>query len=317
MLFNKLISLSRTLPMSHRPKHSSLLIGFVVVATFVTACGDVSGPNGTLRPGAASLSGGIGRGGGGGTVTAAPGVLTGPLYLRESFGLWPNGVGTAASRFDAAGNPVPIAQTSINQLRVEAPSISSEVWMTPDVHQTPSWSFCVGSYDPAEPFSTYDSNGAWAQGMLYSNLDNPSLTTNNDALLPFAQPTGALTASVSAVSGMYTTSVGFTPSNALTGNFENSGAAWLVLRMPLGLGSTATWELHTNGTKGATVSGTTVLGNFNRIRVSYDPATGTVVGSVNGVVTPALPYVMTGVKYVGIQGNGVVNDFRVEAGVLP
>lgn len=50
--------------------------------------------------------------------------------------------------------------------------------------------------------------------------------------------------------------------------------------------------------------------------LSYDPATGTMVGSVLGVATPPLQYTVTGVKYVGFQGNGIVNDFLVEAGSI-
>jgi hypothetical protein len=30
-----------------------------------------------------------------------------------------------------------------------------------------------------------------------------------------------------------------------------------------------------------------------------------------------VPYAVTGVKYVGFQGNGIVNDFRVEVATGP
>jgi hypothetical protein len=52
--------------------------------------------------------------------------------------------------------------------------------------------------------------------------------------------------------------------------------------------------------------------DINAISVTYDPDAGTVVGSVRGVATPTLQYRVSGVKYVGFQGNGVVNNFRVE-----
>jgi len=190
------------------------------------------------------------------------------------------------------------------------------VWMTPDSRQTPTWAFAVGSLDPAtvEPSGSYDQPGE--NGLLASDI-TPSTESNNDALLPFPQPAGPITVSVSAVAGWYTTSVGFTPSGALAGNFENSGAAWIVLRMPRttpgGLGSVATWELHTNGLKGPSLSGTVVLQNYNRLSVSYDPATGLVTGAVQGVVIGSVPFAVAGVKYVGFQGNGIVNDFIVEA----
>jgi len=262
--------------------------------------------------------GGAGGGGGGGGATP-PTVLTGPVYLRDSFGFDPTGTGMPI-RYDSGGAPVStFLSHSINQLRVEYPSISSEVWMTPDPRQSPSWAFASGSLDPltVEPAGSYDQPGE--NGLLASNV-NPSVESNNAALLNFLQPQGAVTASISAISGWYTTAVGFTSSGALAANFENSAAAWIVLRMPRttpgGQGSVATWELHTNGLKGPSVSGTFVLDGYNHIAVSYDPATGTVVGSVQGVPTPALHYVVSGVKYVGFQGNGIVNDFLVQAGAI-
>lgn len=252
-----------------------------------------------------------------GVVVPPAGVLTGPLYLRDSFGIDPP-IDGFPFRYDAAGNLAAITQTSLNGLRAEWPNMGSEVWLTPNARQTPTWYLGpVASLDPAtvEPIGSYDRPGE--NGVTVSN-DNPTTETNNDALLAFAQPAGPVTASVSAISGWFTTAIGFTPSGALASNFENSGAAWLVLRMPRttpgGQGSVATWELHTNGLKGPSVSGTFVLGGYNHIAVSYDPATGTVVGSVNGVATPALHYLVSGVKFVGFQGNGEVNDFLVQAG---
>lgn len=114
--------------------------------------------------------------------------------------------------------------------------------------------------------------------------------------------------------------VSATANGAAAGNFETSGAAWLVLRMPRttpgGLGATAIWELHTSGLTGPSLSGTVVLQNYNRIAVSYDPDAVVVVGSVNGVPTAALPCTVSGVRYVGFQGNGIVNDFLVSAGAI-
>ena len=53
-----------------------------------------------------------------------------------------------------------------------------------------------------------------------------------------------------------------------------------------------------NGLKGTSVSGTFFLGNgFMPISVSYDPATGIVVGSVNGTRTPEIRFGVGGVKY--------------------
>jgi hypothetical protein len=39
------------------------------------------------------------------------------------------------------------------------------------------------------------------------------------------------------------------------------------------------------------------------LTVSYDPATHTIVGSINGVPTAAINYTANGIKYVGIEGS--------------
>jgi hypothetical protein len=202
------------------------------------------------------------------------------------------------------------------------------VWITPDVREQPSWGFAVTSLNANEPPSTFESSGS--NGVLASNND-PTDPSNNAALVAFLQPPGAVTASITAHAGPYTTAIGFTTSaDTLTGAFEAARAAWLVLRIPrVGFNSgsaVATWEPHTDGLRGPSVSGTipltvfagttTLVQSYHRIAVSYDPGTGTVVGSVDGVATPALQYSVTGVRYAGFQGNGVVNDFRVEAGSI-
>jgi hypothetical protein len=228
------------------------------------------------------------------------------------------GAGTA-QRYDARGNLVQIGlATSIEGFRAEYPNTGSEVWMTPDVRHEPTWAFAASTIDPTEPFSSFELPGI-ENGVLASHT-KPSDPSNNDALLNFLQPEGPVTASVTLYSGPYTVSIGFTPSGALTGNFEQSGAAWLVVRMPRSnfLNSPATWELHTDGLSGPSASGTFTASTINPISVTYDPDAGTVVGSVRGVATPTLRYRVSGVRYVGFQGNGVVNNFRVERpGVLP
>ena len=270
--------------------------------------------------------GGGGSGGGGGVLP--PTVLTGPVYLRESFGFDPLGNGSPV-RFDADGDTVSVfLGKSIDGFRAEWPNTGSEVWVTPDVSGVPSWGFAVSSAVPDEPPSPYEASGT--NGVLASNND-PTDPSNNAAFLPFLQPPGAVTASITAHAGPYTTAIGFTTSaGTLTGAFEAAGAAWLVLRIPregFNSGSAvATWELHTDGLRGPSVSGTiplavfpgttTLVQNHHRIAVSYDPGTGRVVGSVDGVATPALEYSITGVTYAGFQGYGVVNNFRVEAGSI-
>jgi hypothetical protein len=244
---------------------------------------------------------------------APPEILTGPLYLRESFGLDALGLGDGSwERYDAAGNVVQVRlATSIHGIRAEYPNTASEAWLSPDVRDEATWAFAASTIDPTEPFSAFELPGL--NGVLASEI-KPADPSNNAALLNFLQPDGPVTASVTLYAGAYTLAIGFTPSNALTGNFEKSGAAWLVVKMPRTdvLNSPGTWELHTNGLSGPSASGSFVATTFTHLSVTYDPDAGTVVGSVRDVTTPTLNYKVSGVKYVGFQGNGVVNDFRVE-----
>jgi uncharacterized repeat protein (TIGR01451 family) len=252
-------------------------------------------------------------------VATAPGVLPGPIYLRDSFGSDLFGNQTCWCRLDPAGFIVWIGGLSINGLRAEYPNTSSEVWVTPDVHQMPSWGFATSSLDPAtvEPAGSLDGPGQ--NGVLVSNTI-PSVESNNASLLPFIQPAGPVTLSASILSGWYTTAIGFTSSGALADNFETSGLAWFVIRMPTttpgGQGSSATWELHTNGLTGPSSSGTMILGGFNHVAVSYDPTAGKVAASIEGVPVASLDYVVSDVRYAGFQGNGIVNDFLVQAGAI-
>lgn len=253
-------------------------------------------------------------------VATAPTVLPGPLYIRESFGTDLFGNGTCACRLDPAGLIIAITSNSLNGIRAEYPNLSSEVWATANVRQSPSWSITgSGAIDPAiiQPAGSY--SGAFG-GTTFSN-DIPSVESNNAAILPFVQPGGAVTASASIWAGWYTTAIGFTGSNAVADNFENSGLAWFVVRMPRttpgGQGSIAVWELHTNGMIGPSASGTMVLNGFNHVAVSYDPAAGKVTASIEGVPVASVDYAVSGVSYVGFQGNGLLNDFRVEAGAIP
>jgi hypothetical protein len=254
-------------------------------------------------------SGGGGGGGGGGGVITPPTILTGPRYVSESFG------SGNPTRFDANGNPVSIfTGKNINGIRAEVPNLSSEVWITPDVSHAPGWGFAVSSGDP---------------GNVLASNNNPTDPSNNAALLPFLQPPGAVTASITAFAGPYSTAVGFaTSATTLTGAFETAGVAWLLVRIPaagfISGNPVAEWELHTNGLAGPSASGSIPLAVFpgttvlvqrsHRVSVSYDPAQGTVSGALDGVMLRSLPFVVSGVKYVGFQGYGIVSDFRVEAG---
>src|SRR5512140_504930 len=80
----------------------------------------------------------------GGGALPPPTVLTGPIYLRDSFGFDPP-IDGLPFRYDSAGNRVAIygagGEVSMNQLRVEWPNTAPEVWLTPAVRQSPTWYF--------------------------------------------------------------------------------------------------------------------------------------------------------------------------------
>ena len=59
-----------------------------------------------------------------------------------------------------------------------------------------------------------------------------------------------------------------------------------------------------------------VLGGYNHIALSYDPAAGKVAASIEGVTVASVDYVVSGVQFVDFQGNGEVNDFLVQAGAI-
>jgi hypothetical protein len=119
--------------------------------------------------------------------------------------------------------------------------------------------------------------------------------------------------------------IGFTSSVApasLTNNFESFGQIWLMLRMnPTGLGPT-TWELHTNGLTGPSLTGdTTLTGNYMPMELAYDPAPDLITASINGVATPALSYTASGIVGVGMEAVnhvsfGVADNFGVDSIII-
>lgn len=80
-----------------------------------------------------------------------------------------------------------------------------------------------------------------------------------------------------------------------------------------GQGTITTWTLRTAGLSGPSVSGTTLLQGYNPLVLTYDPLSHTVSASVNGVPTTTLPYIASGITYVGFEGSGTVDDFRMES----
>src|SRR5438045_3861314 len=93
-----------------------VLATFLSAGVLAAACSDQL-PTLPSVPDSPTFAKGSGGGGGGGVPTSPSTPLSGPIYLRDSFGFDPLGDGSSI-RYDAAGNPVPIfLSKSINQLR--------------------------------------------------------------------------------------------------------------------------------------------------------------------------------------------------------
>jgi hypothetical protein len=247
-------------------------------------------------------------------VSAGPATASAEILLRDSFGYEPI-VGNTGTRYDAASNTVAIFLShDLSGLRAEFTNTSAEVWTAPGGHQVRTWGFSASSADPYEPFSPSEPNAS-------NNVDNGSVTvtggtgadTRPDCLLSFTPPATAFRVSLDAVSGADGVAIGFTTTTSvLNTNLATFGQVWLALG-PGGQGTTTSWTLHTGGLSGPSVSGTTLLQGYNPLVLTYDPVSHTVSGSVNGVPTPSLSYIASGISYVGFEGSGTVDDFRVES----
>jgi hypothetical protein len=242
------------------------------------------------------------------------------LLLKDSFGFAPI-TDQGGTRYDASGNFVGVAlHTDLSGLRAEFPFTSSEVWNAPGGHGVPTWGFSVSSPDPYEQYGTVSEptpgdNGTMSLVVFPGDQQPPGKT---DALLDFTPPAEAFQMSLDVIGGGTTTAIGFTSSTTtLYDNFESFGQVWMVLHGGLGQGQMGTWELHTNGLTGPSLSGTTLLQGYNPLAISYDPATHTVRGSVNGEPTAALSYTATGISGAGFEGVWTVNNFMVQTGAIP
>jgi len=242
------------------------------------------------------------------------------ILIKDSFGFNPI-TAQGGTRYDAAGNLVGVTlHTDLSGLRAEIPFTGNEVWTAPGGHGIPTWGFSVTSPDPFEQYGTVSEptpsdNGTMSLVVFPGDQNPPGKT---DALINFSAPAGAYQISLDVVSGGKTTAIGFTSSTTiLYDNFQTFGQIWMVLHGAAGQGGIGTWELHTGGLSGPSVSGTTLLGGFNPLAISYDPATHAVQGSVNGILTPSINYTPSGITAAGFEGVWTVNNFVVQTGTVP
>jgi hypothetical protein len=249
------------------------------------------------------------------------------LFLQDFFGSF-DGTNNPAPlvRLDAAGNVVPMnpgnhgpTLIGIDGLRAQFPNNSIAVWSAPGGQGAATWFFASASTDPFEPPTPGDLNNL----ILAAGAD-AGTGGHVAALLPFTPPSGAYTVAADMIPEggdlRDWVAIGFTSSLAtLNSNFESFGQAWLLLRMnATGLGPT-TWELHTNGLAGPSLTGTANLtGQYIPMELTYDPVAHLVSGSISGVATGSIPYTAVGIEGVGMEAVehvsfGIADNFSVRS----
>jgi hypothetical protein len=323
-------------------KHFDLpTFGFLMLTALpLAAFGSGSGAHGgtsTLSGGGGAAGGGgggggaAGGGGGGGGGTAvsgtaqdlcslvAPGgapsrILPGTVLIRESFGFGPQLArpegGNGKLRQVSIG-------TGIGGFWAEQPCSNAVVWMGPSGQGVQSWIFTDSSDNPKEPPSKMMPPGA-GNGTLGVRVDAGEPVENAVALVPFQAPAIPYEVSVDTLPVIPPGAwfeVGFTSSNALNNNLESAGQAWMRVQYTRQPPFLATVELHTNGLNGKAASETftAVNSGFDTLTVRYDPAAGLVTGFFDGTIVGTIPYDAAAVRFTGIEGAGVADNFEVRA----
>lgn len=264
----------------------------------------------------AFASGGSGSGGGGGggtTTTVANPLPTTPpapdVILRESFG---PGVSPLFARPQGGnGNLRQVfAGTDLSGMWVEYPGSKNEQWTTPSPGA--GWDFAFASLSPYEtlpsPIQPLPFNG-----VAFSNWASGTAAWP-DAILPFR---GIATRySVSAemypapLVGAYV-GLGLTGSGSLQANLPAGGQIWIQLAQVAPFdGFHGRYQLMVGSQ--VLTSGPVILGGFNPVTITVDPAAQTVNATVNGVdlgtwatrVTPS---------FIAFEGQGWADDLVVRS----
>jgi hypothetical protein len=230
------------------------------------------------------------------------GAARADTLLQDTFALGP--------RPGAGQQPDNIAiGTGLNGKRAQVPGTAGETWITSSPGA--SWAFSASSTDPFEAPAA-GGNGTVTYQVRDENPPRPSFAV---ALLGLTAPAQMFQESLDVVTGIGDLAIGFTSSTNVSGDtFGQFGLFSLDLKTSLGTPGIGAWTLTT--ADGGQLTGTTVLGGFNRLALSYDPVGHLVQGSVNGVATGTLGYEAIGIAAVGFQGTGTVDNFRLDAAAL-
>jgi hypothetical protein len=245
---------------------------------------------------------------GGTTPVAGPNPLPSAppspdVVIRESFGFGPNfvrplgGKGLLAPTFGGLGD-----------FWAEYPG-SSATWAAAEQ----GWQFAGCSIDPFELPSPVQTFGActvspWADRIVRFP----------DALVPFRGLAGTYEVSADVypppLAGAYA-AIGLTSSGAVTGNFQASGQAWLLVRQGALLdGVEGEWELRTGGAAGTILAaGTVTLQPWNPVALRVDPVAHAVTVTVNGVAYGPFAAPEVAPRCAGFEGQGVLDDFVVRS----
>ena len=235
-------------------------------------------------------------------------------------------------RLDAAGVLIPVGLgvggSQLNGLRAETPSNANEVWATGTggrKSKVVTWQFAV-SNDPLETNLSPADQASHGVMFLRVNPANNDVAPpgETDALLPFTAPTGAFQESMDFLSQTslpagHLFAIGFTSSidhAHLYDNFATFGQASLTIQNDVARGGTVDWTLRTNGTAGPSVSGSVVIGLWNQMALSYDPATHRVLAGIDGVTVGGVDYTPTNIAGAGFEGSGIADNFIVQTGAL-
>jgi len=273
----------------------------------------------------AFASGGTGGGGtGGGTTCDTTTVLptTSPaadIFMRESFGMGANNVRPTGGK---GCNKPDFVHTSITGFWMEYPGNKNTPWLTaPETGQT--WRFCAQTPDPNElPSPLQPVLGTDVMnGCVISDWFDPAQIAGEfpTAIIPLQKTAGAFQASIDGwpapVAGTYV-AIGLTDSTLTINNLATSAGVWLLLKQGPALDNgTMIYELRLNGMTGPLLAtGEFFSVTFNQFAVRYDPATGTMGGSLNGTDLGSFPAGLAATpKFIGFEGVGILDNFVVRA----
>jgi hypothetical protein len=246
--------------------------------------------------------------------------------MRDSFGLGPNANAPVRPTGGKGCNKPDYIHTAITGFWVEYPGSKNATWLTaPESVRT--WRFCVETPDPNElpsPLQPVLTNGDGTatdimNGCIISDWTDPTLPFDQQpaALIPTPKTAGAFEASVDGwpapIAGTYL-AIGLTDSVLTVNNLQSAAAVWLLIKEDAALNNlNLIYELRLNGMTGPLLAtGQFYSVTYNQVAVRYDPTTGAIGGSINGVDLGSYAAGLAAApRFIGLEGVGVLDNFVV------